>query len=226
MLKVLRIVLVISVILFAYTYYQSSIRVQVKKEIYDYYNIGSYQGSNLEGRIYTPIVRLTMSDGERSGFCSGTVIDDKYVLTAAHCVVGNWQFMLETPIEVTDITLRHRVEAKAVVLDIERDVALVQGDFSKFKRYQVDFTGQFMRKAGVTPFVSCGFPGGQYELYCNPLRYAGNYFFRMATTGGPIFRGCSGGPVFDDTGKVVGVNSAVGSNNIIIGTLTGFLQEF
>jgi len=226
MTKILQIVLITALVLIGYTYYQGKIRVQVDPEFNNYPSVGKYQGSDASKRTYSSLIRLYMTIDEAHFFCSGAVIDDYHVLTAAHCVVDDYRFMIKSEIYIKDKDFKGpSIVGKAVALDLERDVALIQGDFSQFNRYTADFSGLFMTRVEESPLMSCGFPGGQLETYCVYLRYNGNFLWRMSMLGGPIFRGCSGGPVINRDGVIVGVNSAVTQSNVIIGTLTGFLEE-
>lgn len=167
---------------------------------------------------YDSIIRIVTNEGT---LCTSVVIDNKYALTAAHCVhslKSDVFYIFDRYNNFTDIT------AIPVATDSLRDVALLQGDFKNFDYVIVDFTGAEI-SAGMV-MRSCGFPGGQLALFCTNLYHSGNYFFQYRTIGGPIFQGESGGPVYNiHTGHLIGINSAVSSNSVFISPLVGFKES-
>lgn len=171
--------------------------------------------TNLGPYLHEPIIRLDTG----GSFCTGVVIDNNYALTAAHCV------NIDDTIHVYD---RYNVDtmviAHTAALDTLRDIALVIGDFRAFKPVTVDFSGLEVSTGMIA--TSCGFPAGQLTLYCIDLVHVGNRYFQYRMTGLPLFQGCSGGPVFNRlTGHLIGINSAVDHNSIIISPLVGFKDE-
>lgn len=180
-------------------------------------------GSQTNGKnLYPSTVRLVSSDGYF--FCTGTVIDAKYIMTAAHCL-EDAGVMTTGTIYIYDMYSNPvGGVAKAVGVDFLRDVGFLMGNFADFEPAKVDFTGQYIKKGMM--MKSCGFPAGQYNIYCTELKLVGNIYFKMQTTGAPIFKGCSGGPVIDEaSGYIIGVNSAVGDNMVVVGPVVGVLEE-
>ncbi len=170
---------------------------------------------------YDSIIRLVSPDGYF--YCTGFVVDNNYAITAAHCVLNDMGIMN------TDDVLIHNshsfftgVIAKPVAVEKYRDVAFLKGDFSEFSQQATDFNGKSI-KTGMK-LKSCGYPSGQYDMFCVDLIQNGNRYFQYRATGAPIFKGMSGGPVYNEEGVAVGVNSAVDEDTIIISPLTGVLE--
>lgn len=171
---------------------------------------------------YPPIIRLINPAGYF--YCSGIVIDANYALTAAHCVTNSIGGLRDEEISIYDKYSNPTIKARAIAADNLRDVAFIRGDFNEFQAAKVDFNGSNFTR-GMS-FISCGFPGGQFYEFCTELIHTGNRNFQIRANGGPIFKGMSGGPVYDkDTGIVMGVNSAVDETDIIIAPLTGVLES-
>lgn len=186
-------------------------------------------------RIYLPIVIV---GDERRPFCSGTVIDNNYVLTAAHCVVEETQEMTSKDLYVSNNTLEAKpIKAKAAAVNILEDYAIIMGDFSEFKPMAVDFYNSFDLAHSNPVLVSCGFPDGQVPETCVRLSDVTPYstgFIAYGSTG----RGMSGGPVaivIAGRGSVlVGVNSAVDGGliesgihaNVLFSSIVGLLGAF
>lgn len=171
----------------------------------------------------SPIIRLGTS--AYSFVCSGVVISKDFALTAAHCVVDSLGQLDPAELYISDVVGNFVTKsANPVAVEKLRDIALIKGDFSQFSTYSVDWEGslftEMQTQGGVT---SCGFPSGE-SVTCQFLYYKGNYFFQLAFTGGPIFKGQSGGPVLfkkDDKWVVIGVNSGVLLNSVIIAPVVG-----
>jgi len=136
-------------------------------------------------------------------------------MTAAHCLQNNWGNLKHDLIKVSDYDNVYVTDAVPVAIDRDLDVGFIKGNFQDFQTVPVDFTGQHFKDGML--MVSCGFPSGQWQPLCVQLKHVGNHYFQYATTGGPIYHGCSGGPVFEVTsGYIVGVNSAVDEDIVVI----------
>lgn len=174
-----------------------------------------------EKNTYGSIIRL--EHGDFGFYCTAVVIDGNYALTAAHCLNNEIGLMSDREIVIYDQNQTYTgVKAKAAAVDNTRDIGFIQGDFRDFEAAKVDFTGEDI-KVGMV-MTACGFPSGQFIKFCVDLVLYGNYQFRYRTQGPPIFRGMSGGPVVASNGHVVGINSAVDNNSVIIAPLVGVLE--
>lgn len=164
-----------------------------------------------------PIVRLVSSTG--ATYCTGTVVSDSVILTAAHCVVE------ETPIgpmlRAPSIGIRGddnadlKVLAYPLSVSPQLDQARLTGNFSTFQHtpYISDITRllKIARKDQV--FKACGYALGG-PLQCNTLLFKDIYTF-MWSTKGVLIPGMSGGPVFFGDSQVA-INCAMDGNEAIV----------
>lgn len=163
-------------------------------------------------------------------FCTGFVIDDNYALTAAHCVDRS-SFLNDYDPKTIQI---ENQKGELVLSDVlvagvngSQDYAILKGNFTTFKKLQIDAVNLPPVTATSSIYEACGFPAGQKQLVCTLLYPIGNEYFYIRANGGGIYKGMSGGPVFDKrTNKVVGVNSHVGENFVAFGPLVGLLAQF
>lgn len=182
--------------------------------------------------IFSPVVLLL--DEEGKPFCSGTVIDNNYVLTAAHCLTDQDLRMSKEIIYIAsnqDVDIK--TKAKAVAIDVSLDFGLVKGDFRDYEIMPSSFTTFLHLSKG--PFVACGFPLGQKTLICEPIVNLVPHDFKYVAYD-QLVQGMSGGPVLDLSGElptVVAVNTAVDgdinsrpSSNIILSPIMGLLGDF
>lgn len=160
---------------------------------------------------YSGIVRLLSGPA----FCSGVVIDANYALTAAHCVHNP-----EESISVYSENWEGFTVANMAYTDEGRDIALLRGDFNNFKAYPVDFKGKSLHLKSEINVVSCGYPQAT-DFFCIRSKVIGNFYFLLRAQGGFLQPGMSGGPVFDQSGSIIGVNSAVNEDFLLFGPIVG-----
>lgn len=179
--------------------------------------------------LQSSLVRL--EDSEEGFFCSGAVISDELVLTAAHCLVEmdyssnpfGTPSMREKPLLIKSDKAYNpnvvTVTAKALAINPQADYALVKGNFKQFKKAQFTTSVTMMFEVSNN-VVACGFPWGS-DSVCYPMskRPNGptNKTFSIGMQG-YLYPGMSGGPVIDrNTNTIFAINSAVdGSDDMVI----------
>lgn len=160
-------------------------------------------------KLLNPIVRLT-HDGRT--FCTGTVIDEHTILTAAHCIVHEDLFgsvVDRSPIDIrTNENNPLGVYATPAWATMQMDQALLKGDFSAFevRPYISDINKLITILKPGAKFTSCGYPLGG-DLQCSSMVYVKPWIF-MAAFKGVLLPGMSGGPTMLEDGTVVGTNDA------------------
>jgi len=191
---------------------------------------------DVTSRVFPAVVRLDVaqeiySEGKRTvrrGIGSGVIIDDDgRILTNFH-VAGR-----AAEIYVT-LYSKERVPAKLVGEDHWTDLAVVQMDMDEVKRKKIEFRhaelgesknlipGQDVMAIG-TPFglartMTLGVvSNNERTFYPERMRideYETGDFANWIQMDTPINPGNSGGPLVDMTGKIVGINTRGGGQNL------------
>lgn len=169
--------------------------------------------------FYSSLIRLETPD--HRFYCSAFVISNKYAMTAAHCLYNSGQFMKTGKIDIFSSYLQNtHVVARPAALNLYDDIGLIVGNFQDFKKIPVMVVPtpiDFFKG----PFMACGYPYGD-QMMCSRFSLISNMFF-LVQGSGFIYPGMSGGPVIDvSSGIVVGVNSRVTYDDVVIAPLTGF----
>lgn len=190
----------------------------------------------VSGEIFPAVVRLDVaqeiySEGKRTvrrGIGSGVIIDDKgHILTNYH-VAGRAREIYVT------LYSKERVHGNLIGDDHWTDLAIVQMDMDEVKQKKVSFkhaelgdsrrliTGQDVMAIG-TPFglartMTLGIvSNNERTFYPEDMRideYETGEFSNWIQMDTPINPGNSGGPLVDLTGKVVGINTRGGGQNL------------
>jgi S1-C subfamily serine protease len=147
----------------------------------------------------TPLHRATVLVEHQGGHGTGVIVDSHHVLTAYHVVRQN-------PIDITFFDGQSRA-GRIAWADEERDLALVEvavptGHPSVPISCEPPKVGQHLVTIGH-PIHSRWVAVGGYLPAGEPI--AAKYL----SLGFPVGLGASGGPVFDSSGKIVGITLAI-----------------
>jgi V8-like Glu-specific endopeptidase len=170
---------------------------------------------------FNGIVRLLDEQGRF--FCSGVVISETRIATAAHCVIGQVPMMgirlLRNKILVASENGKIITVANTGGVEPRSDQAVLVGDFSMIRPMKAitDPTeiAESFKRGNV---VMCGYPYGG-KLYCNKLSNPTTDNFQFKGSG-HLYPGMSGVPVIDaERGIVIGINTAVNAEWAIVSPL-------
>jgi serine protease Do len=190
----------------------------------------------VSGKIFPAVVRLDVaqeiySEGKRTvrrGIGSGVIIDDKGRILTNYHVAGRAREIYVT------LYSKERVHGKLIGDDHWTDLAIVQMDMDEVKEKKVDFkfaelgesktliTGQDVMAIG-TPFglartMTLGIvSNNERTFYPENMQideFETGEFSNWIQMDTPINPGNSGGPLVDLTGKVVGINTRGGGQNL------------
>lgn len=155
--------------------------------------------------------------------CTGVVVSQYYVITAAHCVDDlRQEFVIE------DSTKQQKYVGNVVGIYDAQDIALIYTDVHNgIRPAKADFDGTTTTAIEV-PVITCGYPKGQKKKLCIRAVLSGNYFFLRRGVG-LLYTGMSGGPVYHDNPPyytLIGVNSSVTQADILVGPITSLPDIF
>lgn len=168
------------------------------------------------------IVRLHTLDNRF--FCSGTVISDRYVLSASHCLVNVLGKMRDEKLYIVSQDRMNVQEAIPVAVESMTDLALIEGDFRTFNKMKVLVDPGDLNLNDN--FKTCGYALGSPQITCYPINIKGNQYFSLLGDS-ILFKGMSGGNLFDlDKNLIVAINTAVTENGTIFSPIVGLFTLF
>lgn len=164
-----------------------------------------------ESKKLPGIVRLSTKDGQF--FCSGAVISDTEVLTAAHCINPYTRDMTISSIPVKGKV--YETPGTATMFNPRSDTAIVTGNFKEFSKLKFDSNPEDDILLHDYDLAACGFPyAGRLVCYrlSDPIKMVD-----VIGAKGQLYAGMSGGPVIDmATGTIYAVNHAVTESIVLI----------
>lgn len=176
------------------------------------------------GRGVVRVVTVAIVNGEVVGFGhgSGFAVSPTRIVTNAHVVRSAVEYPQNVALGVVPSEGKQSYEARLIAVDTAKDLALIEivkGRLSPVSLY----TGPFDPGTDV---IALGYPGNvdlataksaqDYITPRAPTRSDGNFSNFQAINGvsalvhtANIARGNSGGPLVDDCGRVIGVNTFI-----------------
>jgi V8-like Glu-specific endopeptidase len=155
------------------------------------------------------IVRLHDDSGRF--FCSGTVISDLFLVTAAHCLVDTPK---GTKIEIRGSdALPTGIYSTLWAYNERADIGIMKMDGTKFQHMKLEINTDSIVHSFTKSdnLILCGYPWAG-QLYCGPYKFVHQEYSHMAGTA-HAWPGMSGGPVIDI------------EKNVVIATLYGIDEQ-
>lgn len=175
-------------------------------------------------RSVVRVVTVAMVDGEVVGFGhgSGIAISPTRIVTNAHVVESAAKYPNNVALGVVPSEGQKSYAAKLIAIDTARDLALIEISEARLPAAAI-YSGPIESGADV---VALGYPGNvdlatarsasDYITPRTPVRSEGNLSNTQAVDGvamlvhtAKISRGNSGGPLVDQCGRIVGINTAI-----------------
>ncbi len=176
------------------------------------------------GRGVVRVVTIASAEAEVVGFGhgSGLVVAPNRVVTNAHVVELAARFPANVVIGVVPSEGDKSYQGKLIAYDAQRDLALIEFSGTRLPSVTL-YDGPVTDGEAV---IALGYPGNvdvataqsaaDFIKPLSPVRSQGGFAGRRSLTGievllhtASIARGNSGGPLLDQCGRVIGVNSAI-----------------
>lgn len=154
----------------------------------------------------SPVVRLYHEETGTT-YCTGTVVSNKYVVTATHCV-QNMLGEINNDVVLMSGKFEKKVNAKVRHVSIDQDVTVLMGDFTEFRKIKINTNHQLKHGEKL---LSIGYRN--FKLYASDGTFNNYFGFLINTDGINLLPGMSGGPLLNEASELVGVNHGVQMEN-------------